>query len=139
MQIKCQIAVQGCWRDANRMGVPPLTGVYFVYVGTLIPNENFVRLGRLLHIGQSLNANSSLLNHGSRSEWFAQLVESEELCYAFASVERLVLDDVAEALACVLHPDLDAGRSVDGYSKRPIEIEVSAPQAYRIPPVISLP
>lgn len=138
MPIVTEINVQGCWRDVNRMGVPPYTGVYFVYAGSFNLNTNLVSLRELLYVGQSTNANERLRDHEGRQGWSQFLRPGEELIYAFASVQAGYLDDIEAALIYRLQPPCNEALK-DAYCKRPLQLSVLAHPAYRLPVRVTFP
>ncbi len=138
MPIVANIEVQGCWRDVNRIGVPPYTGVYFVYTGSYNSNTDLVALRRLLYIGQSGNVNEQLQDHKGHQAWTRFLEPGEELVYAFAAVMSSYLDDVEAALIYRMQP-LCNDALKDAYCKRPLYLTIQAHPAYCLPSVLSLP
>lgn len=138
MPIVANIEVQGCWRDVNRIGVPPYMGVYFVYTGSYNSNTNLVALCRLLYVGQSVNVNERVQDHEGRQAWARFLEPGEELIYAFAAVMSSYLDDVEAALIYRLQPPCNDVLK-DAYCKRPLHLTIHAHPAYRLPSVLSLP
>lgn len=138
MPIVTEIKVQGCWRDVNRMGVPPYMGVYFVYAGSYNLSTNLVSLRQLLYVGQSANANERLRDHEGRPRWELLLRTGEELIYAFAAVLSACLDDVEAGLIFRLQPPCNDSLK-DAYCKRPLKLSVSAHPAYGLPAMVELP
>lgn len=136
--INYSITLHGCWRDCNRQGIPPLTGVYFVYKCQNIVGTNSITLGSLLYIGQSGNVQDRVMWHEGRVRWWGALGPGEELAYAFAPVESAYLDDVEAALIYRLRPVFNNELCVR-YEKREIILTIHAATAYGLPGLVIAP
>ncbi len=78
------------------------SGIYCVYACTYNPVENTVRIRRLLYIGQAEDFNVRHQNHNKKSEWNAQLLSGEKLCYSRAHLGVRSLD-ICEAAMIFEH------------------------------------
>ena len=137
MPLEVQIALQGCWIDQNRYGIPALQGVYFVYACEYFHEKNSVTLKRLLYVGQSENVNQRLLEHEGLLDWRTHLLEGEMLCFAVAQVEGSVLSDVEAAMIYVLKPSCNAELK-NQYTHRPIRVK-SSPTSFLLPSEVIAP
>lgn len=114
---------QGYWREINKGGVPSKSGIYLVYRCLYDPEQNTVGLKEIIYIGQAENAHERIANHDKLDEFKAKLQQGEELCYAFAEVEKDNLDIVENALVFAQKPILN-DKLKDKFNYSPVAIKL---------------
>ena len=89
----------GYWREGNEGYIPQEAGIYCVYSCTrkVRDKKSFLRIKRLLYIGESQNVNERIANHEHYLDWEEKLNDGEILCFSFAEVENESDRKAAEA------------------------------------------
>jgi len=119
-----QISFDGYWREVNKRGLPPKSGVFCVYACIYQQATNMVMLRRLLYIGAAEDVNLCVANHEHLSELERMLLPEEELCYSFGAVgfeDRLR----CEAAMIYHHRPLGNRDRVDLFSYPPTTIRLA--------------
>lgn len=101
------INFQGYWRDINRGGIPAESGIYMVYRCTYNKASDTVGLIDIIYIGQSENVHDRVATHEKHGDFEKQLQRGEELCYAFAPIQKSDLDIVEHSLIFAQKPILN--------------------------------
>lgn len=119
-----QISFDGYWREINKRGLPPQSGVFCVYACVYQQTNNKVMLRRLIYIGAAEDVNFSLANHENLAQWERMLVPEEELCYSFGAVG---FDDRLRCEAAMIrhHKPLGNRNGVDRSIYPPTTIKLS--------------
>ena len=92
------IKFDGYWRDVNKSGVHPNSGVYSVYTCTYKTKENTVSLGNLVYIGEAGDCKSRIASHEKHKLWLKHLQSGQVLCYSFGPVPSADRDRAEAAL-----------------------------------------
>lgn len=111
MEEKCiktySLNFEGYWREVNKNGIPPKSGVYLVYRCVYDTTNNTVGLKDIIYIGQAKNVHDRIFNHDKLEDFKKQLQNGEELCYSYADVPESELDIVENALIFAQKPVLN--------------------------------
>lgn len=102
-----QLIFNGYWREINKAGIPKESGIYMIYRCNYNAMTNTVDLKDIIYIGQAEDGNERVCTHDKLPDFKRELKEGEELCYAFAEVEKKVLDVVENALVFMQKPKLN--------------------------------
>lgn len=136
-----QLDIQGYYRDESRKDFPNVSGIYFVYRGTLMPHLKTVTLTELIYIGESEDICNRLQNHEKRNDFLSLLQKGEELFYSFAITDNLSNSKRAQveaALIYELNPVLNIKSSGSfGYGK--ITVNVLGDRHAYIPNILIAP
>lgn len=97
----------GYRRDVNAKTLPSSSGIYMVYRCVYNEDKNTVDLKELFYIGQAFDLNHEINYHARREEFLAQAKEGEQICYAYARVDKADLDIVENALIFAQKPRLN--------------------------------
>lgn len=76
----------GYWREANKGGIPPKSGVYLVYVCRHNEPQKTVTLDKLIYIGEAGDVRDRITNHEKWAEWRRYVPNGSEVCFSFAGV-----------------------------------------------------
>jgi len=81
----------GYWREVNKSGIPPRSGVYAVYVCMYIkPKEEgakgTVTINKLIYFGEAEDVNDRISKHEKWPEWRKEVPTGSEICFNFAGV-----------------------------------------------------
>ena len=104
---KYNVTFMGYRRDVNAKTLPSSSGIYMVYRCIYNEDENAVDLKELFYIGQAFDLNHEINYHARREEFLAQAKEGEQICYAYARVDKADLDIVENALIFAQKPRLN--------------------------------
>lgn len=104
---KYNITFMGYRRDVNARTLPSSSGVYMVYRCVYNVDKNTVDLKELFYIGQAFDLNHEINYHARREEFLAQAKDGEQICYAYARVDKADLDIVENALIFAQKPRLN--------------------------------
>ncbi|MEI9893700.1 MAG: hypothetical protein WDN28_07315 [Chthoniobacter sp.] len=103
-----EVTFNGYWREAKMSGLPAQSGVFCVYVCNFNPADKAVILLRLLYIGETGNANLTIVQNPLWPGWKAALGNPrQQLCFSFAPVESRYRGQVAAALIHAHQPPLN--------------------------------
>ncbi len=97
----------GYRRDENAGSLPSSSGIYMVYRCVYYPQNNTVDLKEIIYIGQAVDLNREINHHARHEEFLAQAKDGEEICYAYARVDKANLDIVENALVFAQKPRLN--------------------------------
>lgn len=92
------IEFDGYWREKNKSGVPPSSGVYCVYTCTYNTEKKEVSLHKLVYIGESGNCKTRIAGHEKHKLWAKHLKSGQVLCYSFGPVPSADRDRSEAAL-----------------------------------------
>lgn len=101
------ITFKGYRRYCNKAGLPHYSGIYMVYVCTYNKTKKMVTLKKLIYIGQAEDLNRRINNHEKDSDFLGQCKDGEQVCYAYAGVDKDDLDIVENALIFLQKPILN--------------------------------
>lgn len=104
---KYNVTFMGYRRDVNAKTLPSSSGIYMVYRCVYNEDKNTVDLKELFYIGQAFDLNHEINYHARREEFLAQAKEGEQICYAYARVDKADLDIVENALIFAQKPRLN--------------------------------
>lgn len=104
---KYNVTFMGYRRDVNAKTLPSSSGIYMVYRCVYNEDKNTVDLKELFYIGQAFDLNHEINYHARRNEFLAQAKEGEQICYAYARVDKADLDIVENALIFAQKPRLN--------------------------------
>ena len=104
---KYNVTFMGYRRDVNAKTLPSSSGIYMVYRCVYNEDKNTVDLLELFYIGQAFDLNHEINYHARREEFLAQAKEGEQICYAYARVDKADLDIVENALIFAQKPRLN--------------------------------
>jgi len=104
---KYNVTFMGYRRDVNAKTLPSSSGIYMVYRCVYNEDKNTVDLIELFYIGQAFDLNHEINYHARREEFLAQAKEGEQICYAYARVDKADLDIVENALIFAQKPRLN--------------------------------
>ncbi len=104
---KYNITFLGYRRDVNASTLPTSSGIYMVYRCVYNKESNTVELKELFYIGQAFDLNHEINYHARHKEFLAQAKEGEQICYAYARVDKADLDIVENALIFAQKPRLN--------------------------------
>lgn len=107
MMKKYNITFMGYRRDVNAKTLPSSSGIYMVYRCVYNVDKNTVDLKELFYIGQAFDLNHEINFHARRDEFLAQAKDGEQICYAYARVDKADLDVVENALIFAQKPRLN--------------------------------
>lgn len=107
MMKKYNVTFMGYRRDVNAKTLPSSSGIYMVYRCVYNEDKNTVDLKELFYIGQAFDLNHEINYHARREEFLAQAKEGEQICYAYARVDKADLDIVENALIFAQKPRLN--------------------------------
>lgn len=89
----------GYWREPKISGLPAESGVFCVYLCSYNAADKAVIILRLLHIGETGNANRTVAQHPLWSTWKAAKDRSDQqICFTFAPVAAIHRHQIAAAL-----------------------------------------
>lgn len=104
---KYNVTFMGYRRDVNAKTLPSSSGIYMVYRCVFNEDKNTVVLKELFYIGQAFDLNHEINYHARHDEFLAQAKEGEQICYAYARVDKADLDIVENALIFAQKPRLN--------------------------------
>ena len=104
---KYNVTFMGYRRDVNAKTLPSSSGIYMVYRCVYNEDKNTVDLKELFYIGQAFDLNHEINYHARREEFLTQAKEGEQICYAYARVDKADLDIVENALIFAQKPRLN--------------------------------
>lgn len=104
---KFNISFMGYRRDVNAKSLPSSSGIYMVYRCVYNEDKNTVDLKELFYIGQAFDLNHEINYHARREEFLAQAKDGEQICYAYARVDKADLDIVENAMIFAQKPRLN--------------------------------
>ena len=104
---KYNVTFMGYRRDVNAKTLPSSSGIYMVYRCVYNVDKNTVDLKELFYIGQAFDLNHEINFHARRDEFLAQAKDGEQICYAYARVDKADLDVVENALIFAQKPRLN--------------------------------
>ena len=104
---KYNVTFMGYRRDVNAKTLPSSSGIYMVYRCVYNADRNTVDLKELFYIGQAFDLNHEINYHARRDEFLAQAKDGEQICYAYARVDKADLDIVENALIFAQKPRLN--------------------------------
>lgn len=110
--------------DKDRDKLPEYSGVYMIY--RCVYNEVTKKgsLIELFYIGKATNIQQEICYHKRRSEFLAHAKQGEQICYAYASVNRVQYDVVENGLIFMQKPSLN-NNLVDSYNHHDAEFHFS--------------
>ena len=82
------IHIKGYWREQDKVEIPDVSGVFFVYESKFNLTDETVDILRLIFIGYGDHLNPVIHDEANQSIWKAHVREGHELCFAFADVEK---------------------------------------------------
>ncbi len=92
------IKFDGYWPDENKSGIPPHSGVYYVYACIYNEEKKTVSLHTLVYIGEAGNCKSRIAGHEKHKLWLKHLKSGQVLCYSFGPVPSVDRDRAEAAL-----------------------------------------
>lgn len=120
---KYNVTFLGYRRDANAGTLPSSSGIYMVYRCVYNKEAQTVDLKELFYIGQAFDLNDEINYHARHKEFLAQAKEGEQICYAYARVDRADLDIIENALIYAQKPRLNKNLK-DNYNHEPAEFQI---------------
>ena len=103
-----QIYFRGYRRDENVSGLPSYSGIYIVYTCIYNEDQRTVTLKKLIYIGQAQDIKERVCTHDMKEKFLAELQNGEELCYAYAEIDKSDLNIVENALIFSQKPKLNS-------------------------------
>ena len=104
---KYNVTFLGYRRDANAGTLPSSSGVYMIYRCVYNEETKKVDLKELFYIGQAFDLNDEINHHARRKEFLAQAQKGEQICYAYARVDKADLDIIENALIFAQKPRMN--------------------------------
>ena len=104
---KYTVTFMGYRRDVNAGTLPTSSGIYMVYRCVYNESSNTVDLKELFYIGQAFNLNDEINYHARHEEFLSQAQDGEQICYAYARVDKADLDIIENALVFAQKPRLN--------------------------------
>ena len=98
------IIFKGYRRERKIETLPERSGIYLAYRCIYNPTMFTVDLKELIYIGQATNLRKRLSQHKDSKDFDRYLNQGEELCYAYAFVDKSNLDIVQNALIFAQKP-----------------------------------
>ena len=120
---KYNISFMGYRRDENAKTLPSSSGIYMIYRCVFNEKENTVSLKELFYIGQAFDLNREINYHARREEFLSQAKEGEQICYAYARVDKNDLDIVENALIFAQKPRLNNNLK-NNYNHEPAQFQI---------------
>ncbi len=125
-ELKCKLIFDGYWKEKNIINVPEQAGIYCVYTYTIneINKKQKLTIHKLVFIGFSENARSSVLQHETSGEFKKHQGDRQKICYSFAPLDKVHSEQVKLALIISLNPiaNSDVVKKFD-YDKTQISTE----------------
>ncbi|WP_258098665.1 GIY-YIG nuclease family protein [Marinoscillum pacificum] len=91
------IEIEGYWREKNKGGITPQSGVYFVYECTYNQNLQNLAIHKLIYIGEAANVRKRIDNHEKKNDWEKHVRPGNELCYSTGPVGSIDRERVEAA------------------------------------------
>ena len=120
---KYNVTFMGYRRDVNAGTLPSSSGVYMVYRCKYNEESKTVDLKELFYIGQAFDLNHEINYHARHEEFLAQAEEGEQICYAYARVDKADLDIVENALIFAQKPRLNQ-KLKNSYNHEAAELQI---------------
>lgn len=120
---KYNITFMGYRRDANARTLPSSSGIYMVYRCKYNDDRNTVTIIELFYIGQAFDLNDEINYHARHQEFLAQAKDGEQICYAYARVDKADLDIIENALIFAQKPRLNYDLK-DSYHHEAAEFQI---------------
>lgn len=99
-----ELTFQGYWREINKAGIPNEAGIYMVYRAVYNAFQDTIDPKEIIYIGQAGKGEERVGDHDKLSKFKGYLKVGEELCYAFAKVDKENLDIIENALVFMQKP-----------------------------------
>ena len=93
-----KLTFKGYWREMNKAGIPNEAGIYMVYRAVYNAFQDTIDPKEIIYIGQAGKGEERVCGHDKLPQFKKYLKDGEELCYAFAKVDKEDLDIVENAL-----------------------------------------
>lgn len=113
----------GYRRDVNAKTLPSSSGIYMVYRCVYNEDKNTVELKELFYIGQAFDLNDEINHHARHKEFLSQAQKGEQICYAYARVDKADLDIIENALIFAQKPRLNTNL-VNNYNHEAAEFQI---------------
>lgn len=120
---KYNVTFLGYRRDANAGTLPSSSGVYMIYRCVYDEETKTVDLKELFYIGQAFDLNDEINHHARRKEFLAQAQNGEQICYAYARVDKADLDIIENALIFAQKPRMNTNL-VNNYNHEASEFQI---------------
>ena len=120
---KYNVTFMGYRRDEKAGTLPTSSGIYMVYRCVYNEPSNTVELKELFYIGQAFDLNQEINYHARHKEFLAQAQAGEQICYAYARVDKADLDIIENALVYAQKPRLNTNLK-DHYNHEPAEFQI---------------
>lgn len=120
---KYNVTFLGYRRDANAGTLPSSSGIYMVYRCVYNEEKQAVDLKELFYIGQAFDLNEEINFHARHNEFLSQAKEGEQICYAYARVDKADLDIIENALIYAQKPRLNKNLT-DSYNHESAEFQI---------------
>lgn len=120
---KYTVTFMGYRRDSNARTLPTSSGIYMIYRCVYNQESNTVDLKELFYIGQAFDLNDEINHHVRREEFLAQAQEGEQICYAYARVDKSELDIIENALIFAQKPRLNTNFK-DSYNHENAQFQI---------------
>lgn len=99
-----KLTFKGFWREINKAGIPNEAGIYMVYRAVYNAFQDTIDPKEIIYIGQAGKGEERVGDHDKLPQFKKYLKDGEELCYAFAKVDKEDLDIVENALVFMQKP-----------------------------------
>ena len=120
---KYNVTFMGYRRDVNAGSLPSSSGIYMVYRCVYDEQSKTVSLKELFYIGQAFDLNHEINYHERHKEFLGQAKEGEQICYAYARVDKADLDIIENALIFAQKPRLNKNLK-DNYNHEAAEFQI---------------
>lgn len=120
---KYNVTFLGYRRDANAGTLPSSSGVYMIYRCVYNEETKTVDLKELFYIGQAFDLSDEINHHARRKEFLAQAQKGEQICYAYARVDKADLDIIENALIFAQKPRMNTNL-VNNYNHEAAEFQI---------------
>lgn len=120
---KYTVTFMGYRRDVNASTLPTSSGIYMVYRCVYDEESKKVDLKELFYIGQAFDLNDEINYHARHKEFLSQAQKGEQICYAYARVDKAELDIIENALVFAQKPRLNNNLK-DSYNHEPAIFQI---------------
>ncbi|MBO7511015.1 MAG: hypothetical protein J6T35_07505, partial [Bacteroidales bacterium] len=104
---KYSVTFLGYRLDDDAGSLPSSSGIYMIYRCEYNKLTRKVSLIELIYIGQAYDLNDEINYHKRHYEFLKQASSGEQICYAYARVDKANLDIIENALVYMQKPRLN--------------------------------
>ena len=120
---KYSVTFLGYRLDAAAGSLPSSSGIYMIYRCVYNKLTRRVKLVELFYIGQAYDLNDEINYHERHQEFLEQASSGEQICYAYARVEKASLNIIENALVYMQKPRLNTNLT-DYYNYEDAEFQI---------------